>query len=234
MREDLFKGSINGIPLIKFQKKDIIDKTVQGSIYMNSLKYYREEYNKSLDEEIGDPCEGMLYINEGHMIVYNENSKDITEVKQLQNTIIHTVNSDDYVFCMFGINPKFCHSFRFSDEQKKKWLEIYDTALLITDSEDFFKRIAIASQNEGLELSGGFVNYYNEQSGDISPWISSVINGTNSVAYYKRMRYAYQQEFRIIAPSGKKDNLEIDIGNISGISEVFSLEVFLNSEFTPH
>ncbi len=224
-----FDGKVKGTPLIKFQSSCIINKIVKGSIYMNSLKVFRERYNQKLDEEIGDPCEGMLYINTEHMIVQYETH---IEAKQAKNVIIPTANSDDYVFCMFGINPKSRQSFCFSDEQKKKWLEIYDTALLITDSDDFLYRIAVASQSRNLELSGGFVNYYNEKSGYISQWLSALKNGTNSVAYYKRMRYAYQQEFRITAPSSKEDHLEIDIGDISKISEVFPLEIFLNSEFT--
>lgn len=226
MREFLSEGTIKGTPLIKFQKADIIDKIVKGSFYMNSMKVYRERYYQEYDEEIGDPAEGMLYVDEGSFIVYKEE----IEVHPLQNSTIPTVNSDDYIFCMFGISRNDCFPFRFSDEQKKKWLEIYDTALLITDHDDFLKRINDAALSEGVEMKGGFVNYYDEKAGEIIPWISAVMKGLDSVAFFKRKRYAYQQEFRFTAPKGEKDHFELNIGDISDISEVFSLKDFFNSE----
>lgn len=226
MREVLFEGTIKGTPLIKFQKADIIDKIVNGSFYMNSMKVYRDRYYQKYDEEIGDPAEGMLYVDEGSMIVYKEN----IEVSPLQSSSIPTVNSDDYIFCMFGISSNDCSPFRFSDEQKKKWLEIYDTALLITDCDNFLKRVNDAAINEGVEIQRRFVTYYDEKAGEIVPWMSALMNGLDSVAFYKRKRYNYQQEFRFTAPKCEKDYLELNIGNISDFSKVFPLEMFFNSE----
>lgn len=54
----LIKGSV----FVKFQKSCIIEKTQQGSIYMNSLQQFRKLYKDSGDETIGDPYEGKLYI----------------------------------------------------------------------------------------------------------------------------------------------------------------------------
>lgn len=226
MREVLFEGTIKGTPLIKFQKADIIDKIVNGSFYMNSMKVYRDRYYQEYDEEIGDPAEGMVYVDEGSFIVYKEN----IEVHPLQSSTIPTVSSDDYIFCMFGISRNNCFPFRFSDEQKKKWLEIYDTALVITDFNELVNRVYDAAISEGVEIQRGFVNYYDEKSGDISPIMGALANGLNSVAFYKRKRYAYQQEYRFTAPKCEKDYLELNIGNISGISKVFPLEMFFNSE----
>ena len=42
MNDVLYKGTIKGFPLIKFQNEEIINKTIGGSFYMNSLKHYRE------------------------------------------------------------------------------------------------------------------------------------------------------------------------------------------------
>lgn len=53
---------IKGPVFVKFQKSCIIEKTQQGSIYMNSLQQFRKLYKDSGDETIGDPYEGKLYI----------------------------------------------------------------------------------------------------------------------------------------------------------------------------
>ena len=46
---------IKGPVFVKFQKSCIIEKTQQGSIYMNSLQQFRKLYKDSGDETIGDP-----------------------------------------------------------------------------------------------------------------------------------------------------------------------------------
>lgn len=50
-----YKGQIKGFPLIKIKSRDIIEKIQKGLFYMNSLRYYRNLYEKSQDEVIGDP-----------------------------------------------------------------------------------------------------------------------------------------------------------------------------------
>ncbi len=227
MKEILYDGVIKGIPLIKFQNSSIIDRIINGSFFMNSLKTFRERYYSCFDEEIGDPHEGMLYVNRGTMIV----GEPMIEVAPLKNAVIPTATSNDYVFCMFGINPKYYSSFRFSEEQKNKWLEIYDTALVITDSDEFIKRVNNQAKNQGIELDQNFVKYYDAESGDITPWLSSLVNGIKSVAYYKRKRYEYQQEFRFTARNRTtEDHIEINIGSIADIAKTFPLKSFLNAE----
>lgn len=94
-----YKGQIKGFPLIKIKYRDIIEKIQKDSFYMNSLRYYRNLYEKSKDEVIGDPYEGRLFIPEAYLMIEGETPTPI------KNEALRTLHEDDFVFCMFGVNP---------------------------------------------------------------------------------------------------------------------------------
>ena len=60
----------------------------------------------------------------------------------------------------------------------------------------------------------------------------SLIQGTHNIAFWKRESYKEQQEFRIVIPKENcaKDHIELDIGDISDISKMFSTEQVLSSK----
>ena len=86
----------------------------------------------------------MLHINEGELII-----KETGEHHKLNDTIIPTVLSNSYVFCMTYIDPKN-DKFEFDDEQKEGLRNFGDAALVILDSEEFFSRIKKAAEEFSL------------------------------------------------------------------------------------
>lgn len=224
-----YQGLIKGFPLLKFQKKEIIDKIIQGSFYMNSLKVYREWFQNSGDEEIGDPFEGELYVNNAQLIIPEKNI-----VEQCNKQFFRTSHEDDFVFCMFGINSNYQKTFSFTEEQKKKWLDIYDTALIIKDQPEFFNRIKNKSKELKINMVGNFVNYYDD-SVDNADLLIGALKGTKNCVFQKRKKYSYQQEYRFtFENTTKAKSFEINIGDISDISIVFPLEKILSSKFFKH
>ena len=219
---------VKGTPLIKFQNADRIEQFKQGKIWMNSLKVFREMAQKS--PEIGDDYEAVFHINEAvaHITPIDGGS---TTMAPINNELMKTAHMNDFVFCMFGINPNV-NNFTFSEEQKEKMLEFGDTALIITDSDEFYKRIQSALKVKGIPLERafcGFVKYYDESVDSVNV-IVDLMRGMHNVAFQKRKDYAYQQEFRILVFNDDvaKRNIELDIGDISDISEVVSSKVALN------
>ena len=98
----------------------------------------------------------------------------------------------------------------------------YDKALIITNPEEFFKRLIKKAKDDGIELHHGCVNYYDEED-DLQRLYSLLSNGTKNVAFHKRKQYAYQQEYRFVSPNPEKlDHIELKIGDISVIS--YSIE----------
>ena len=135
---------------------------------------------------------------------------------------------------MFGINPdvKF---FQFTDEQKQEISNFGYTALLITDRDEFFRRIFIATEKAKLKGFHGFVKYCNERVDSVN-LLASLINGMENIAFWKRDKYRYQQEYRFLIQmeDTTQDHFEINIGNISDISKVMKTSVLLNSIVVQH
>lgn len=223
-----YRGQIKGFPLIKIKSRDIIEKMQKGSFYMNSLRYYRKLYENSKDEVIGDPYEGKLFIPEAYLMIEGE-----TPIP-LKNEALRTSHEDDFVFCMFGVNPVKYSTFQFTEEQKENLIGFDDTTLLITDTVEFRKRVFDAARKEGLEIREGFVQYYDPSvnSPDIYSLYARLINGMENIVFHKRIQYQYQQEYRftVSQPIGGVyvEHRELNIGDISDISEIFTTKEFLS------
>lgn len=197
---------------------------------MNSLKRYRELYEMEGDEFIGDPCEGKIFISEKLNAQFIVPEKGIFQ--NLKDVAISTPSEDDFVFCMFGVDPNEYTEFKFSEEQREKIISTYDTALLITDVYEYFRRIRQKASSEGIEIESDFIKYYDEYI-DIPQLFVNLMNGMQKVVYYKRKKYSIQQEFRFTSPNPQKNMfLEFNIGNISDISITMASEDVFNSIIT--
>jgi len=206
---------IRGTPLIKFQSADRIEQLRQGHLYAKTLSYYRQCEKETGDVDIGDEFEAMLHVNQGQMI-----NKKTGEAVTLDDSLISTSSSDDFVFCMFGIYPSL-DSFEFSDKQKERMLSFGDTALLILDSDAFINRVLRVATALGYEYHFEAVQYFDPQVDYANIWIS-LMRGMWNIAFWKRESYRYQQEGRFVFTPNKSgaDHIDLDIGNISDISEV--------------
>lgn len=226
-RDIKYQTQIKGpFPLIKIQHREYIESLQSGCIYMNSLAYYRKKYAETEDDTIGDPCEGKWVIHNGALY-----SPATGEVRTLNSSALPTENENDYVFCMFSINPEISDKFLFNDEQKQKLIDFGDTALIITDIPEFFQRIKRCVISEGISFDSNFVNYYDEKIDDIFRLESYSRKGIKSVVFHKRKQYEYQQEYRFTVPNiPGQDVVKLEIGDISDISIMISTSDLFNSE----
>lgn len=216
-------GQIKGFPLVKIKSHEMIEKIRAGSFYMNSLKVYRDMYKDCKDNVVGDPYEGKLIVHDAALHI-----PECAITKALNDYIFPTVNENDFVFCMFGVNPNRYCSFNFTEEQKQKLLGFDDTALVITDSDEFIRRIENAAVAKNLKITHRFVNYYDKKADDVWRFIS-LLYGTENIVFHKIEEYSYQQEYRFtIQNYTNADFLELDIGDISDITTELTTKEFLN------
>lgn len=217
--------TIKGFPLIKFQSAERIEDLQNGLIYMNSLEWYRKHESDNGDVIVGDSFEAMFHVNKGKFKL-----SDVEEEIEIDDKLITTSASNDYVYCMFGVNP-YSDSFTFTSEQKESIKTFGDTALLILDKDEFFNRIRMVALKENYEIYGGFVRYYDEKE-DSANLILSLLSGIHNIAFWKRKKYIYQQEFRFLihAQNCEKEHLELNIGDIRDISKVFKTSEILNAK----
>jgi len=220
---------IKGFPLIKFQSAENIKQLQQGNVYMKNLEWLRQHETNSGDCVVGDLFEASLHFNEAKLII-PELGKEI----DIKDGLMPTSYSFDFVFCMFGINPD-SHIFEFTNEQKKEIANFGDTALLITDKDEYFHRMFIAIEKAGLKGYHGFVEYYDEHIDSVNLF-AKLIKGMEKIAFLKRDKYRYQQEYRFLIHMDKatEDHIELNIGDISDISRVMKTSTILNSMAIQH
>ena len=130
--------------------------------------------------------------------------------EHLSNYALQTKNENDFVYCLFNINIDKYNFFQFGNEIKDKLPKEYDKALIITNPEEFFKRLIKKAKDDGIELHHGCVNYYDEED-DLRRLYSLLSNGTKNVAFHKRKQYAYQQEYRFVSPNPEKPLIQYDL-----------------------
>ncbi|MDD4494960.1 MAG: hypothetical protein PHV32_11575 [Eubacteriales bacterium] len=230
-----YKFQVKGSPVMKIQTRKIIEKIRAGSFYMNSLKVYRDMYKKYKDTVIGDPNEGKFIIHDAIAQIKKIDTNGNVEEQSVSTTIVKdqafsTINENDFVFCMFGIDSAKYNSFKFTEEQKQKLVGFHDTALLITDSHEFCERVKKAAVARNLEIKNDFVNYYDQTINNADLFLSLAVKGTENIVFYKVKDYSYQQEYRFTTPNYTgTDHLELNIGDITDISEVFTTKELFNS-----
>lgn len=216
-------GTSVDLPIVKFQNKEIIEKIQSGKMYLKNFEWFREKERQTGDMTIGDLLEGMLHISEGYMQIYDSDGK-VIECVPLTDSAITTSFSNAFVFCATNIFPDESGHV-FADNQKPVFKEFGDTALVIENKGEFIKRIYKAAKELGYEVFYGVVNYYNKDEDNANMHIS-LLHGMHNIAFWKRDTYKVQQEFRIVLwkKDANKDYIEFDIGDISDISKVISIE----------
>ena len=217
--------TIKGEPLIKFQRKDRIESLRAGHMYFSPLNVFRKYEDTSGNKVIGDEREGMMPIQ--HAVFEDAETHEFSPVN---NALIKTRNSDDYVFCFFGMKDDATH-FTFSEEQKAKIREFGDTALLILDFDEFVERVKKAALSAGFSGHYGRVKYYDDESDNVNMMLCS-INGMWNFAFYKPQDYEYQQEYRfLLERNGKPDDHWIlELGSLDDITIMMPIEQALNIE----
>ena len=229
------KVTIKGFPLVKFQSEERIKSLQRGLVYMKTLRYHREREEKFNDTVAGDVGEARWHINDA-MITVTPVLGGEAAVEKLDDVWFNTIHSDDYVFCLFGVNPyKHDGIFEYTQEQKDNILDFGDTALIITDYYELCRRVMDAAEQNGFFIKGNFVQYYDETVDDAGRMISLMPDMRN-IAFQKRKQYAYQQEYRFLLTSKndvKVEHIELNIGNIEDISVVFKTVDMLKSRLEP-
>lgn len=215
---------ITGVPIVKFKDKNTIDSMLAGNIWFNPLITYRKEEECNGDTVVGDRFEAMWPIRDAYFILPEEN-----QCEHVVNGYIKTSHMNDYAFCIFGMIIKN-GQFEFSEKQKEEMPGFGDTALMITNPGEFFKRVKEKLQEKNYKFMMDSVKYYDPKVDNMS-LILSLYRGMENIAFWKRKDYAYQNEIRVLIPKHNytDEHLEINDCDISDISVVMETERLLKA-----
>jgi hypothetical protein len=199
--------------MFRFGPSKYIDQFAQGLLYMNTLKYFVEQETNSLRR---DSHEGTSHLRKGDgAILQIEMTPEVAkafnmpadgEFKPIANLrgpirfqpdALQSVN----VFCMYALRESASDTFVDAGN-----LGFGDTFALLTDFDEFMKRVKAAVPRTGQELRYDLVKYIDDTSYE------------GPVGIFKKLSdFSYQSEFRIGLFPGTGAPVPLQVGNLSDI-----------------
>lgn len=216
-----------GLPIIKFQSEERIRSIQNGKLYLKNLAWFRELEKQTGDMTVGDIREGMLHVANGYVELTCLNN-NTTSIYALDDTLFETLFSNAFVFCATDTSPD-ANGYAFNNDNKAELVKFGNTALVINNVFEFIRRIVEKASDLGYKTFYGTVRYYNSNEDSADVFID-LLRGLQNIAFWKRDSYCSQKEFRIVVwnKEATEDHLELDIGDISCISNVFTTNEALN------
>ena len=201
--EPMTKDRILG--LLKFGQEAHIATLVRGTLYMNPLQYFAEVEADEDEDLRGDPFEGagrLIQADGGVVSIQAEGTFE--PVGRIAGPLIWrpTDGIRANVFCMYALReptgPQFVDplNFRFGD-----------TFAILTDGDEFLRRVRKAAYAADLNLQDHLVEYVDEREHEGQMGI-----------FRKRSRFSYQSELRIAIIPGIETPYRLHVGDLSEIT----------------
>lgn len=193
-------------------EENILDLFENGTIYMNTIEYFR----KVEDEELrGDKYEGV-----SRVINSLPGTFKIPGIEREFNYIkVHLRESYKEVlgniYSLYSISSKgYTNPLDF--EFDKRNLRFGTHGILIKNLSLFFSKIESELKRNNLKFNHGFVDYYDKE--EVCKEIS---------LFEKPNEFEYQKEFRFYIENDKIEPIKIQIGSMKDYAEIFKIEKFL-------
>lgn len=204
------------LSFLKFgNKKNIEDLFNNGTIYLNTVQYFRGIEDNNLR---GDDYEGA-----SRVINSLPGSFKIPGIeKEINYKTIHLKESYETVlgniFCLYCISSYgFPNISDFKIDEKV--LDFGPYCILINDVGYFLDSIETELKKNKFEFEHGFVKYYDKKKINKELYL-----------FEKPNEFEYQKEFRIYVYQTELTPISIKIGSLEGKAEIFRTEDILKLE----
>lgn len=191
---------------LRFGPKEHIEDLYQnGTVYMNSIQYFKDCKD--------DPLRGDMY--EGISKIFNYPPGEFT-IPELNHTgKYEALQTREYDPRLAGnIYSLYCVSSHGFPNPKDFKTHISnsgfgDYCLLVKNNPEFLRRIKHAIKEKGYRCQDGFIDYYDKNTycGDVG-------------IFKKPLDYEHQKEFRIYVPRPNPDALVLKIGSLKRIAQI--------------
>lgn len=199
--------------LLKFgSKKNILDLFENGTIYMNTIEYFR----KVEDEELrGDKYEGVSRVI--NSLPGNFKMPGID--REFNYIKVHLKESYKEVlgniYSLYAISSKgFPHPLDFKFDERN--LRFGTHGVMIKNLPFFFNKIENELKKNNLKFNHGFVDYYEKE--EVCREIT---------LFEKPLEFECQKEFRFYVENDKIEPIKIQIGSMKDYAELFKIEDLL-------
>ncbi len=189
--------------LFKFGLRQHIEEFVgEGHLYMNTLSYFRTLEDGTLRQ---DKEEGSAFcMQPGKAKLGIEVDGAFQEIPDIVGPIVYwdEIDQRSNVFCMYVLRASPAAA--LIDPQN---FEFGDTFALLTDGNEFLRRVRLAVQDSGQRLQWGLVEYVDR----------ATYHGSMGI-FKKFSSFSYQSEFRIALVPGTGRAYSLRVGDLSDIT----------------
>lgn len=200
-------------------EENILDLFENGTIYMNTIEYFR----KVEDEELrGDKYEGVSRIINSLPGTFKIPGID----REFNYIKMHLREAHKEVigniYSLYAISSKgFSNPLDF--EFDKRNLRFGTHCLMIKDLPYFFKKIKKELKKNNYKFNYDFVDYYDKEE----------VNREITL-FEKPLEFEYQKEFRFYVEDYGMKPVKIQIGSLKKYAEIFKIEDLLELKLVPN
>ena len=223
--------------LMKFGTEENLTKLQSGQLYMKNLKYYVDLEKAKDDEDVGDIYDGQVVLQDVKISMFTVDTHEFVAQFDAPAVSMMLGDLECPVFCMFMFDyrnyvdehldgDKLTVRYQFTEEQIAKMPTFGDSVLIIKNGNEFINRVKKGLLDAGYGFTRDLVQYYGFNNLE---HLKQVRKDNSRIAFWKREKYSYQQEYRLIVHDFVDDHLSIDIDDISDISDLIKAEELLNT-----
>ena len=199
-------------------EENILDLFKNGTIYMNTIEYFRKVEDGELR---GDKYEGVSRIVNSLpgtfkiKVIDREFNYIKMHLREAHNEVIGNIYS------LYAMSSKgFPNPLDF--EFDKRNLRFGTHCLMIKDIPYFFKKIEKELQKNNYKFHHNFVDYYDKDE----------VNRKITL-FEKPLEFEYQKEFRFYVEDYGMKPIKIQIGSLKKCAEIFKIEDLLEVKLIP-
>ena len=197
---------------LRFGPKEYIqDLYENGTVYMNSIKHFRDRKDDPLRADMYEGISRIIDCPPGEFTIPEINYTGRYEALRLRE---YDPNLAGNIYSLYCVSSYF-----FPDPESFKAhisnAGFGDSCIMIKDNPEFLRRIQQAVEEKGYSYRDGFMDYYDKDTycGEVG-------------VFKKPLDYENQKEFRIYVQRQDTDPLILKIGSLEGIATVHtSMEI---------
>lgn len=223
--------------LMKFGFEENLKKLQSGQLYMKNLKYYVNLEKETDDEAIGDKYDGQMVLQDVKISMFNANTNEFISQFEAPAASMNLGYLECPVFCMFMFDYRnhveehlegdnLIVRYQFTEDQLAKMPTFGDSVLIIKNGNEFINCVKKGLLDAGYGFTRDHVQYYGFNNLE---HFKQVQKDNSRIAFWKREKYSYQQEYRLLVHDFVDDYLFVEIGDISDITDLLKTEKLLNT-----
>ena len=209
---------------------------VNGNLYMNPIKYYRDlEVNSGIKGQ-GDSGELKLISDNVELKVIIPGTGDEVLLNPKQIKFEYTQDEQIPVFCVMGIKYKdlivydydeetIKFKFPYSKEEIEQLKKDFGEYVVLVFPVGFKAAVQKAANNQNIQVYFGEVHYCDANSEERH---DAFFNSDVQRFLYKDLDFSYQKEFRLILNQAITDGNFFEVGSLSDCAQLFLVDDLLN------